>query len=164
MVTVRISPPHGLASRYLRQVHLNVKPQIAAADMALALQVQSVLAPYPPATIANSSSNPTGRWYERGYGPRWRLRSGAIHGTMTSETLGRKWSVTMRGMTAVLGNTASYSDYVQSAAKQASFHRAHGWMTDAAAVEQVRASGAFRTVLAAQLARAMALARAAATP
>ena len=52
------------------------QPALRAATEAIAEQVRHELTPYPPATIANSPSNPNRRWYERGYGPRWLIVGG----------------------------------------------------------------------------------------
>lgn len=98
-----------------------------------ALHVKGKIAKYPPSTTANSPGNPTGRWYERGYGPRWlRKRKGGVGGRKTSETLGRKWTTAERnaGLTHIIGNNASYAEYVQSEEKQAKFHGQRGWKTD----------------------------------
>ena len=96
-----------------------------------ALHIKGKVDTYPPSTIANSPSNPTGRWYERGFGPRWvRKRTGGIGGSKTSETLGRKWTTASEagGLRQVIGNNVSYGEYVQGE-KQASFHRSRGWKT-----------------------------------
>jgi hypothetical protein len=49
---------------------------------------------------------------------------------MTSETLGRKWTIKSRdgGMSAVVGNNVSYGIFVQGE-KQAAFHARRGWKT-----------------------------------
>ena len=109
----------GLAT--LRTVRVGLK--------ASASHVKGKIARYPPATIANSPGNPAGRWYERGYGPKWQTRAG-IHGRKTSETLGRRWTISEQdnGMTQVIGNNVSYGPYVQGE-KQARFHQARGWKT-----------------------------------
>jgi hypothetical protein len=82
---------------------------------------------YPASTEANNPAR--NRWYERGYGGRWRRKDGTVGGRRTSETLGRKWAteVTDGGMVGRIGNNASYAPYVHDAAKQARFHGARGW-------------------------------------
>ena len=98
-----------------------------------ALHVKGKIAKYPPSTTANSPGNPTGRWYERGYGPRWlRKRKGGVGGRKTSETLGRKWATASlnSGLTQRIGNNASYAPYVHDAEKQAKIHGQRGWKTD----------------------------------
>lgn len=91
------------------------------------------IAQYPPASAANSPGNGYS-WYERGYGTR--TRTG--RGYPTSETLGRRWTheVAANGQRGTVGNNASYAPYVQSLAKQASFHAARGWLTDEGVVEK----------------------------
>ncbi|HOW77936.1 MAG TPA: HK97 gp10 family phage protein [Verrucomicrobiota bacterium] len=100
-----------------------------------ALDIKDWIAEYAPATEANSPSRP--RWYERGYGPRWRRMNGSIGGSRTSETLGRRWTtkVAADGMQAEVGNNASYARYVQDADMQARFHKARGWRTIQEAAE-----------------------------
>ena len=98
-----------------------------------ALHVKGKIAQYPPSTTANSPGNPTGRWYERGYGPRWlRKRKGGVGGRKTSETLGRKWAIGERagGMQQVIGNNASYAEFVHEEEEQAKIHGARAWKTD----------------------------------
>jgi hypothetical protein len=98
-----------------------------------AVHVMGKIKQYPPQTLANSPNNPTGRWYERSYGPRWlRKRDGTVGGRKTSERLDTKWTTASRagGLQQVIGNNASYAPYVHSAEKQAGFHGDRGWLTD----------------------------------
>ena len=108
--------------------------KIRPAMMAGAIHIKGKIAQYPAKTIANSPSNPTGRWYERGFGTR--TKTGRAY--PTSETLGRKWTVANRdrGLTKVIGNNVSYGPYVQSAEKQAKIHKQRGWKTDQQVVEE----------------------------
>lgn len=69
------------------------------------------------------------RWYERGYGPRWRRPDGTIGGQETSEHLGASWTVKPRPWGAVLENRASYAAVVQGA-DQSAQHADTGWLTD----------------------------------
>ena len=107
-----------------------IKPALKAG----AVHVMGAIKPYPPATIANSPSNPTGRWYERGYG----TRTATGRGYKTSETLGRKWTVASRdrGFTQVVGNNVSYGPFVQSAEEQAKIHGKRGWKTDQQVIDE----------------------------
>lgn len=105
---------------------------VAAAKRGLqagAVHIKGTVDEYPPATEANSPGQP--RWYERGYGPRWRRKSGGIGGRKSSETLGRKWTVASRnaGLTQIVGNAVSYGPFVQDEDRQASFHKRRGWGT-----------------------------------
>ena len=98
-----------------------------------AVHVRGKISKYPPSTTANSPGNPTGRWYERSYGPRWlRKRKGGIGGRKTSERLDTKWSTKSlnSGLTQVIGNNASYAEFVHDAEEQAKIHGQRGWLTD----------------------------------
>ena len=97
------------------------------------VHVEGKISKYPPSTTANSPGNPTGRWYERSYGPRWlRKRKGGVGGRKTSERLDAKWSTVSRnsGLTQVIGNNASYAQFVHDSEKQAKIHGDRGWKTD----------------------------------
>ena len=115
---------------------------LSAAKNALragALHIKGKVDTYPPSTIANSPSNPTGRWYERGYGPKWvSKRTGVVSGYETSETLGRRWTTASEagGLRQVVGNATSYGEVVQSKEKQARFHASRGWKTIEQVVEE----------------------------
>jgi phage gpG-like protein len=102
-----------------------------------ALKAQELIAKYPPSSIANSPSNPSGRWYERGFG----TRSVSGIDRKTSETLGRRWTTKVTADSAVVGNNASYAPFVQGD-KQPAFHRARGWKT----VEDVATNDAYAIV------------------
>jgi hypothetical protein len=98
---------------------------------------------YAPKSEANVSKA-HGRWYERGWGSKYRRLDGVITGKKTSEVLRAQWSTKSRdkGLTRVVGNSASYAPWVHAAEEvngkgpQASFHKRRGWKTD----EQVLAS------------------------
>ena len=96
--------------------------------------IHTDIAQYPDATEANNPANK--RWYERGYGSRYRRKDGSIGGKRTSQTLGRRWTkaVQNRGTRGVVGNNATYAPYVQDAERQAAAHTAHGWDTIQAVV------------------------------
>jgi len=81
---------------------------------------------YPPSSIANSPNNPTGRWYERGYGTKTILGKGR----KTSENFREKNGIPREiKMVLEVGNTASYAIYVQGRDRQTAFHQARGWLT-----------------------------------
>ena len=104
-----------------------------------AIHIKGVIAVYPPSDAANSPSNVDGRWYERGYGPRWRRkRDGTVGGYKTSETLGKKWTTQEKkgGLQQVIGNNVSYGGWVQSDEKQSKVMAGRGWITDEQAIEQ----------------------------
>ena len=106
---------------------------------AAVLDIKGYMGWYPPASEANSPSNR--RWYERGFGPRWRRKDGSVGGYQTSERLDARWAaaspqISQGGLTARVGVNVSYAPYVQSYEKQAGFHRARGWRTDRMAVQE----------------------------
>jgi phage gpG-like protein len=91
---------------------------------------------YPPVSEANNPANK--RYYERGYGPKWRLKSGKVHGRKTSRNLGEKWATKVTGLRAIIGNKVPYGIYVQSKESQARIHKIRGWRTDADIVKIMR--------------------------
>lgn len=95
--------------------------------------IKSYLAQYPPSTDANSPANKT--WYKRNDGQFRRRKDGSIVRLSTSETLGKRWTVQVKGLTVTVGNNAKYAKYVQSDESQARFHRSRGWRTDQMALE-----------------------------
>jgi hypothetical protein len=103
-----------------------------------AVHIKDIFRKYPPETAANASQNPSGRWYERGYGPRWRRKDDSWGGRQTSETLSKKWAISERagGLQQVIGNNASYAPYVHDADEQAKFHGDRGWKTDKEVIEE----------------------------
>jgi hypothetical protein len=119
----------------------------------IAEEVQHLLAPYPPSTVANAPvynfgphTKPAnyGRWYERGYGPHWSRKDGSIGGSKTSEMMDRRWgiSVPMASRTsALLSNSASYAKYLHSADEQVGWAVERDWKTDKWAIERVQESG-----------------------
>jgi hypothetical protein len=74
--------PYSIRIEGLEQVHnlltRDFRRAVRAATDAIAQELEDVMSPYPPQTIANSPENPTMRWYERGYGPRWWVTGGAL--------------------------------------------------------------------------------------
>jgi hypothetical protein len=91
--------------------------------------VEGIMKTYPPDSEANRSKPHPGRWYERGYGPRWYNADGGLMGRKTSERLGDRWtSVTQdEGLTVVIGNNATYAPYVHDDDLRPSYHAARGW-------------------------------------
>jgi len=103
---------------------------------AAASDVKDYIAVYPAASIANSPQ--ARRWYERGYGPRWYRADGSTGGSKTSETLGRRWTISANSQRAIVGNNASYARAVQSAKEQAPYHGQRGWRTDEETLKEMR--------------------------
>ena len=129
-----------------RKLGADFRPVMRGATKAIAAEIQGKIAPYPPATDANSPARQ--RWYERGYGSKWRTRGGSIAGRKTSETLGRRWAISTYGdIGAKLGNAASYAAFVHDDAKQSPFHKRRGWMSDKGAVEIVQRAGTIGRIM-----------------
>ena len=83
---------------------------------------------YPDSTAANLP-NAQGRWYERGWGSRWRRKDGSIGGRQTSEDLGLSWkSKALSNTRAQAGNDASYAPHVQGP-NQSRVMQEIGWKT-----------------------------------
>lgn len=156
-----------------RALGQDFKPTIKAATKAIAAEVQDVWAPYPPQTIANSPSNPRGYWYERGFGTRrWTTtpganmsragilkatKTGGIKGYKTSQTMNRRWSIVAHGAIGwALGNAATYSKYLHSAAQQVRWAGPRGWITDKRAAEVVVQSGAIQHIIGQAIAKRLA--------
>jgi hypothetical protein len=113
-------------------------PALKRASLAIATTIHERIAPYPPATEANSPRDEPPYWYERGFGTR--TKSGK--GRRTSETLGRKWSIQPRGtIGAAVTNPASYAPYVHDYVEQAWFHAQRGWKTDEEVTRSVESDG-----------------------
>lgn len=131
-----------------RLLGTNFNGVLKSATKAIALEVQGTIAPYPPATEANSPSNDRGRWYERGYGPRWQRKDGSVAGSKTSQMLGRSWGIRPTGRIGhLVGNRATYAPYVHAKDKQARFHKVRRWVTDEAAVVTVIRSGVVKRIV-----------------
>jgi phage gpG-like protein len=119
----------------LRKVHAGIR--------AAGMYVKGKIAIYPPATIANSPNNPSGQWYQRGWGIRYKGGGGR----QTSENLGKKWTskYDKRKFEAVVGNNASYAVFVQGpkqggkGARQAKHMANIGWKSiDTVAKEETK--------------------------
>lgn len=118
---------------------------IRTATFGIAAEIENAVAPYPPATSANSPS--TGRWYERSYGPRWTRKRGGGGGRRTSQMMNRQWYKEYRGNGAVLGNRATYSGYLHSAKRQVRWAGPRGWVTDRQGIERAIRSGAVTRIM-----------------
>lgn len=131
-----------------------ITPALRNAALAIATAIRDRIAPYPPVPPRR---NPN-RWYERGYGPRWRRRDGSIGGRRTSEQMDRRWDVRPYGGTgAQVRNLASYSGYVQSAARQTAQHRTTGWKTDQWGIDQVVRDGTVERIVTQEIERVLGL-------
>jgi hypothetical protein len=137
----------------IRDLSADLSPALTAVTKAIAAEAQDRIAPYPPATEAKSPSNPAGRWYERGFGPKWRRKDGSVGGRKTSETLGRRWSIKSAPQQATLTNLASYSNVVHGAEEQASFHATRGWRADEGVADEIVDDGTVARMVEAAIAK-----------
>lgn len=122
----------------IRQLMIDMAPQLQAAALVIASEIQDRIAPYPPPP---PWAGQTTRWYERGYGPRWRRADGSVGGRKTSEMLGRRWDIQEKPLGAELRNLASYSGYVHGARTQSKLMDQLAWKTDAIAIGEVERLG-----------------------
>lgn len=134
-----------------RKLSRDITPELRDLTRGVALDLQGRIAPYPPATQANwpvynlgphrKPSN-YGRWYQRGFGPRWSRKDGSVGGSKTSEMMNRQWAIRQTGRYGqIVGNRASYANWVHAEADQAAFHKARGWVTDRMAIQRTIAAG-----------------------
>ena len=93
--------------------------------------IKGVIKEYPRSTTANVEPF-HGRWYERGWGSKYKRLDGTVTGKKTSETLGRKWATKSKakGLQQIVGSNVSYARFVHSAKEQAKIHGRRGWKTD----------------------------------
>ena len=87
---------------------------------------------YPPAGLWNREpgTRGDGRWYERGYGSRWRRMDGTIGGRRTSERLIESWMTAKEDeYTSQVYTTVSYAPYLFDESKRVGWAKKHGWQT-----------------------------------
>jgi len=89
---------------------------------------------YPSSTDANSPANR--RWYERGWGSRYRRKDGSLGGQQTSERLGISWKGKATSDTrGIIGTDASYAKWVQGP-QQSAIMKKIGWKTTDTVVDE----------------------------
>ena len=120
-----------------RRLGKDLRPAIRRAALAIGEVVRGKIAVYP---AQRSPTNPQ-RWYQRGYGSKWRRKDGSVGGRATSEQLGQRWTTQPKGDGAVVGTPVSYAPWVQKEDQQAAVHRSSGWVTDVEVAEDVVKSG-----------------------
>lgn len=149
------------------------KPALSAGLQGLALEIEDKIVPYGKSGIWNSPTNPTGRWYERGYGPRWWVagegvsagyagkskggqrrevlqaaRRGRVEGRKTSEMLNRSWHVEKVGeLRYKIFSHASYAPRLHAHGEQADWAKRRGWVTDREAIVYVIRSGKAQQII-----------------
>jgi len=137
MITIEVRGLDALERKLKRPL----TPELRGFTQAVGEMIRSELAPYPPASEANVP-NDRGRWYERGFGPRWFRKDGSVGGRKTSEMLNRQWGGVRHGRIGYrIFNRASYAQWVHSHEMQNWWHRVRGWMTDRKAVDIVARRG-----------------------
>lgn len=126
-----------------RKLSADIQGGIQPALLAIAAALQNTIAPYPPAPSYQNRK----RWYERGYGPRWRRRDGSKGGRKTSQFLNRSWYSEPRGEAkVVLGNRATYAPWVHGT-KQSSVNREYGWVNVATGKQRVVQDGTITRIM-----------------
>ena len=108
---------------------LDLLPAFVAGVQAGGVHIKSVMDVYPPSTDANVPGPYPKRWYERGYGPKWALKAGGVHGRKASETLGRRWTIVAynNGLSCRVGNNATYARPVHDKDRSPSIFARRGW-------------------------------------
>lgn len=114
--------------------------------MALRSEIHSRVAPYPPSSDANKKSKGKTH-YQRGLGSVYTRKRGGRTVRRTSEMAGRKWQMSVHGVTAILRNTASYSGYLWSEAYQPRFHAQRGWQTFEQAWRDIQNDGTIDKII-----------------
>lgn len=135
--TVKVIIPADLK----RALDGNLKRVVRNAAFAVAQELKTEVSEYPPLSEANLEGGAGSRWYQRGYGPRWKRRDGTVNGYPSSEMLNRSWAIQRTSTGAMVGSRASYSPAVHGWKEQAKFHKRRGWRTDKAAVAAIRKRG-----------------------
>jgi len=131
-------------NRKLEQMPGAINRGLASTIAGAVEMLRGGLAKYPRATDANRprkwSAGGDNRWYERGYGSKWVVKSGEVRGRATSQTLGRSWTTQVKtltnGIVGVVGTRASYARVVQDRDQQADYHAARGWPTAQGVLEE----------------------------
>lgn len=111
-----------LATLLRKLDELDLKKMLPEVLASVGKSVASKAGVYPPTTIANWPSNPTGRWYQRGFGTKY--ASGASY--ETSENLGDQWKWITGPDYVIVKNTARYAWYVHGPGAPR-YHRERGW-------------------------------------
>lgn len=109
----------------VKKLSVDIQSNIQPALLAIAAALQNAVAPYPPAPTYTGRK----RWYERGYGNRWRRKDGSVGGRKISQFLNRSWYSEPRGQAeVVVGNKATYAPWVHGS-KQTKVNEKYGWIS-----------------------------------
>lgn len=131
----------------LKRLVLNAGDAVA---LAVATAYEDEIAPYPPATSANTPG--PGWYYIRGKGAFYQSkRTGETKQLSSSQTLGRRWKIIRAGVgLAYLVNDADYSRHVHGTMerKQARAMGRIGWRDTQDSVATINKGGKIDTILA----------------
>lgn len=110
---------------------LDLLPAFSAGIMAGGVHIKSIIDVYPPSTEANVPGIYPKRWYVRGWGAKWALKDGGVHGRHSSETLGRRWTIVAYndGLSCKVGNNATYARFVHDKNRQPAIFARREWIT-----------------------------------
>jgi hypothetical protein len=75
-------------------------------------------------------TNKWGTWYQRGFGTRWRNKSGFLAGRNESQDLQASWKVEQKDFTASVYTSVTYAPFLLDHDKRVSWAASHGWKTD----------------------------------
>ena len=90
----------------------------------------ALVSAYPPEGPWNKypGTRGNGRWYERGYGSRWKRKDGSIGGSPTSQKLNKSWGVEKRDeFTASVFTNVTYAPFLFDPDRRVSWANGHGW-------------------------------------
>ena len=132
-ITLRVSGIDGVR-RWLDPKRINRAMQRAIRQIAIA--GRAIVAQYPTAGPWNAPKPYPGRWYQRGFGTRYRTKAGLLRGRNTSQNLQKSWTWQRRGpMSASIftkkqgGGEVDYAQYLHLPGKRVDWAAAHGWRT-----------------------------------
>lgn len=75
-------------------------------------------------------TNKWGTWYQRGFGTRWRNKSGFLTGNNNSQDLQKSWQVEQRDFSASIYTYVTYAPFLLDPDNRVSWAAPHGWETD----------------------------------
>jgi pilus assembly protein Flp/PilA len=97
------------------------------------LELKDRAAAYPPAGPWNREPGTRGNgiWYQRQFGPRWRMENGALGGLNTSERLQKSWKteISQDAYDASVFTPVTYAPKLMDEAQREPWAAKHGWQT-----------------------------------
>ena len=98
-----------------------------------AKRLKEILADYPPEGAWNRPPGTRGdnRWYERGYGSRWKRKDGTIGGINNSQQFNKSWrdNIEPEKGTAEVYTEVTYAPFLMVREQRVNWASAHGWRT-----------------------------------